>query len=245
MAKKTLKIRFYSDSLGLPRGKEISNNQRYISIFKKYLEDIGYNVEILDRARANYNINDLYQWFSEDNKYFGCNSDITIIQEGIVDCAPRPIPKKFRNIVSKLPKNFRNIIVRFLHNYRPTMQKLGIRYYYIIPKDYYNKYMKLLREASNNSQRVYLFNILPTIDKIEAHSPGLSKSINNYNNIIKNIVRTLDRENVYLIDVYSKLKGRNNYISKYINQKDGHHITVEGNKFYADLLIYKEENFGK
>lgn len=245
MINKYLQVRLYSDSLGLPRGEEILNHQRYISILKKYFEDSGYIVDLIDRARANYNINDLYQWFTEDNKYFGSNADITIIQEGIVDCAPRPIPKKIRNIVSKMPNCIRKSVINFLHNNRSQIQNLGIRYYYITPQVYYDKYMKFVKEASDNSKRVYLFNILPTTDDIEKHSPGLSKSIENYNKIIFNIIKNLNRANVYLIDVYSYVKGNEDNIIKYINQKDGHHITVAGNKFFADLLIQEHIRSGK
>lgn len=234
-------VRFYSDSLGLQRDKDVFLTQRYIYLLKEYWESKKKHIDIQDRARGNSNINDLLKWSIEDKKYFGEKCDVVILQEGIVDCAPRPIPRKVRNIISKMPQIVRNKIISFLHKNRSKMQKLGLKYYYIKPDDYYEKYKIFVTNASLNANRVYLINIAPTNSKTEMQSPGLSNAINQYNQIIEKIVKDLNANNVFLIDVFSLIKNREFEIDNYINKEDGHHITIMAHKLYAEKIIEQEE----
>jgi len=48
------KIRYYSDSLGLPRPNEVNKDERYIEYLISFWKSLNKNVTILERSRANY-----------------------------------------------------------------------------------------------------------------------------------------------------------------------------------------------
>lgn len=239
---KEFTVRFYSDSLGQPRGKDISHDQRYITLLKRFWQKKHANVEILDRSRGDYNIIDLLKWFKEDNRYFGERCDILILHEGIVDCAPRPIPQFIRRCISISPGFIKPTIIKFIHNHRPKMQKIGLKYFYVKPKDYYEYYREFVLLATKISKKVYLVNIAPTNEKTEKQSPGLSKSIKNYNSITQSIANELMAKNLIYIDINRIILEHPAGINRFI-MEDGHHITVEGHQIYANEII-KNESVG-
>jgi len=232
-----LHIRFYADSLGLPRGEEILNDQRYISLLcNHWKEKTNSELFLLDRARGNHKIREILKWLNEDIRYFGNKAEFIILQVGIVDCAPRPIPNYLRNIISRLPRVLRSFAINFLHNNRARIQNFGIKYYYTSTEDFKELYSQFVESASKCAKKVFLVNIAPTNKKTENKSPGLSESIVKYNDIIKEIVGNHKGENVYYVDIYSEIKKHNN-IDKYITIEDGHHITIEGHELYAKEIL--------
>lgn len=237
-------IRLYADSLGLPRPGVVANHERYFSLFTKwYKEKHNCESEVIDHSRSNTTIKDLYAWFIEDNRYFGNKADIIILQEGIVDCAPRPIPRKVRNIISKMPGFLKKRVIKFLHNNRAKLQNFGLKYFIVKPKDFAEEYKKFLKTASETAVRVYVINIVPTNDEIEIQSPGLKKSIDDYNKIISEVVKEIKLKNVFLIDVYEYVKNKIENLNDYVLKEDGHHITKLSHKIYSDKIIENETNY--
>lgn len=235
-------VRLYSDSLGLPRPQlNITNEDRYISILLRYWEcKYGTIPEIIDRARGDMSIMDIYKWFNEDCGYFGKIIDVLIIHNGIVDCAPRPIPLRVRKIVSHFPKILQIPIVNILHKNRSLLLKLGIRYYVTSSKKYYKNYRNLIEKAIPLSKNIYLINIAPTNTITENHSPGFTKSINKYNEIIRRIIDELDNKNIHLIDIHSFISSFDMDIDDLINHNDGHHITKKTHELLAKIIIQME-----
>lgn len=237
-------IRLYADSLGLPRPGVVADDERYFSLFTKwYKEKHNCEPEVIDHSRSNTTIKDLYAWFIEDNRYFGNKADIIILQEGIVDCAPRPIPRKVRNIISKMPGFLKKRVIKFLHNNRAKLQNFGLKYFIVKPKDFAEEYKKFLKTASETAVRVYVFNIVPTNDEIEIQSPGLKKSIDDYNKIISEVVKEMKLKNIFLIDVYEYVKSKIENLNNYVLKEDGHHITKLSHKIYSDKIIENETNY--
>ncbi|MBF0547074.1 MAG: hypothetical protein HQM08_21715 [Candidatus Riflebacteria bacterium] len=176
------------------------------------------------------------------NDYFSpATKNVLILQCGVVDCAPRPLPRWLRGIVSFLPALFQKPVVSFIHNNRPRIQKAGFIFHKTPPLLFTNVYQDFL-ESVKNLERVYVFNIPPTNRKIEKHSPGFTKSIIAYNQIIEDAVKKISQNNIFLLDVYKEItsiKGTKTLI----NEEDGHHITVKGHELYAKLILEREREF--
>ena len=91
-------------------------------------------------------------------------------------------------------------------------------------------------------ERVYVINIPPTNETTEAHTPGFSDSIKLYNELIHNAAQSVPSANVFLIDVFRAIHTMPKGISTHIIKSDGHHITLEGHKLYAHLIMTNEKN---
>lgn len=237
-----MQIRLYGDSLSLPRVNKVEYNQRFISLFLNFLKRTTKEILFIDRARANYTITDLYRWYLEDKKYFGNFSDIIIIQAGVVDCAPRPVPNRIRKLISFLPEKIKVCIIRFLHNNRSKLQKLGFKYFRTNIKKFKEVYSLFINDALKHCNNLYIINIAPTNDEIEHHSPGFKDSIYRYNTALYEIIKNTKSDKLKLVDVYKTLNNQEIKVDKYIFKEDGHHITIEGNKLYAEFLISLKKN---
>lgn len=233
-------VQFYADSLGLARPGYVKLDERYIYLFQKWLQD-KYKEEVFlaDRARGAHTVEALFKWFEEDEGYFAGTKDILIIQEGIVDCAPRPIPLWFRNMVSVMPHPIKFRIIRFLHNKRAFLLKNGFRHFLVSKEKFGACYRTWLQKASKDFKRIYVFNIAPTTAEIETHSPGLTESINAYNAILTDIAASGHIPNLTLINIHDLLK-QTPSIEDYILE-DGHHITALAHRIYAQQLIEHEQ----
>ncbi len=232
-----INIRLYADSLGLPRLNFVTDADRYINLLCDWIikNKKAEKVYLLDRSRANNLIGNLYSYFKEDNTYFD-SADILIIHEGVCDCAPRPVPNKIRNLISRMPDFIRKRIVNSLHNNRAIMQRNGFKFFLTKPKSFYNLYKLWLSELDNIHTQVIIFNIAPTNSRTENHSPGFTQSINSYNVIFDNLSKSIRSKNVHFINVHDVIQTKNN-INNYIIEEDGHHITKMGHQLYFDLLL--------
>jgi hypothetical protein len=235
----SISIRLYSDSLGLPRKGFVSNDNRYINLISDWIikNNIAEKIYLLDRSRANNLISYLFNYFVEDNSYFDA-PDIIIIHEGVCDCAPRPIPKKVRNIISKLPNIIRVKIINFIHNNRSILQKNGFRFVLTKPKTFFYFYKTWISQLSNTNTQVIILNILPTNDKIENQSPGFTENINKFNNIIEKVRKIYNCDNIHFIDI-NKIVSQMPNINDYIIEDDGHHITKKAHELLAKLILEK------
>lgn len=233
--KDTLHVRLYADSLGLPRKDYVSSNERYINLLSDWLaEKQNKKIRVLDNSKANSLITTLYTNFLLDNTYFE-EADILIINEGICDCAPRPIPIRVRNLISRFPAFFRKIVIQLIHDYRPFLQKKGFCYFLTKADLFYSTYKKWLTDLANTKCQVFVFGIAPTNDLTEVQSPGFTKSIEKYNEIIKTIVNEIRAKNIHFMDVNAIIKEQNN-IDEYVIKEDGHHITSLAHNLYFHLI---------
>lgn len=244
---KPLILFIYGDSLGMPRFfNNIYFDKTYPELIQQWykMQKIDQDVYLYNRSQGGVNIEFLHEQFVKDSNYFGdFGEKVLILQCGVVDCAPRPIPAWLRRKISKLPGIVRTPIVEFLHNNRSKILNTGVKWKATFPYRFKSIYRSWLRQAVNEFSRVYIFNILPTIDSIEKHSPGFGRSIKEYNNLIGDTVSFVQTDNLCLIDVYKLIMEDNYNIEKFINNKDGHHLTIEGHKLFRDLFIEREKDF--
>src|SRR5207253_9781073 len=70
-----------------------------------------------------------------------------------------------------------------------------------------NKHTTPTRRSSDLKKfsRIYVVNIAPTIETIEKHSAGFTKSIQRYNQIMQKVIGESGYQNVLLVDVYNNL----------------------------------------
>jgi hypothetical protein len=239
-----LLIRLYGDSLSMPREAE---GIRYFDCFGELLAASlrkalsGTEVSLYNRSYSGPRITDIYETCRADTFFFGSDgNDIAILQCGIVDCAPRPVPPKIRSIVARLPGALRNLIVSFIHRNRASMLRSGLIWRVTPPQAFTVSMIETLKLMLPSFSRVYVINIAPTTAGTEAHSPGLSESIDQYNRLIKDSIAAVGSPNIRLIDVHSAILSQAQPIEQYVSQVDGHHITVRAHQLYAGLILEQE-----
>src|SRR5262249_18582347 len=152
-------------------------------------------VHLYNRSRGGASIARLIEDYQMDAAYFGQQSnDFLIIQCGVVDCAPRPLPTTLRALVSRLPKHLRSKVIRFLHDNRAFFVSKGPTWRVARPSSFMKAYQYWLERAVKECDRIYCVNIAPTTDEIESRSPGFSESIELYNRLIEEAVLSVRSE---------------------------------------------------
>lgn len=229
-------ILYYADSLGLSRDGVVTLGQRYIYLFEQWLRENhpGEDIFIINRARRGNTVDQLYAMYTEDEEYIEGTKDLLIIHEGICDCAPRPVSARMRRFISKLPAFIRIRVVSYLHKNRARILKKGKPHFQVEPEQYEKVLKEWLSAAVKTCKKIILFTIAPTNEAIENHSPGLSASIKNYNEIMKRVAATFPQQ-VIVIDIYPLVSAQEN-IDEYITKEDGHHLTAKAHALYAAQL---------
>jgi hypothetical protein len=237
-------IRLYGDSVSLPReAEDVRYFESYGELLASGLRNLlsGTEVYLYNRSYSGPKITDIYETCRSDGFFFGAaGNDIGILQCGIVDCAPRPLPPKVRSIVSRLPAAVRTRIVSFIHTYRASMLRTGLIWRVTPPNRFLENFMATLKLAAPNFSRIYVINIAPTTAATEAHSPGLSESISHYNSLIENAVCAVAAPNIRVIDVHKLISSQSSEIENFISRIDGHHISAAAHRLYADAILAHE-----
>lgn len=236
-----LLLRVYGDSLSLPRPADgVFHGDVYPELIRDALEAAhpGLRVSVWNRSRGGASIGELHTSYRQDSAYFDlAEPSILVIQCGIVDCAPRPVPPGVREKIGRLPTLLRWLVAKCLHVARPFLLRAGIRWRATESDDFEHRLLAWIRDACSGKARVYVVNIAPTLPAIDAHSPGLADSIHAYNEAIR---RAAGAGGAVLIDVYGAIRSQPEGSGDHINRQDGHHITRRGHRLYADMLLAAE-----
>ena len=239
---KSILIRVYGDSLSMPRHQYgIPYYETYPELFKKKLKKkfSGFDVNLYNRSQGGNDIRKLFKTIAKDCAYFFNNNlEIIIIQSGIVDCAPRPVPQRVRLIIEKIKNQFlKKKIISYIHAHRANFIKIkGDKpFRKTNPSDYKIFLDRMIRLLNGKNNNILLINIPPTFDHLNQRSPGLQSSIKIYNHIIKKTINNINSEDIKLADIYTFINNDPNGLKKYIS--DGIHITKEAHKLYCDLLM--------
>jgi hypothetical protein len=233
-----LRVRLYGDSLALPRPNYVKSGDRYIAgLSSWWLGQEGVRrIDLCDHAKGSSTVADLYQWFQHDNGYYDESGDVLIIQCGIVDCAPRPVPRWLRRRIPKLPAVLRKPTIQFLHNNRARILAATGGWQQLNAAEFRLFYGRWLAEAVNNFSRIYVINIAPTNQATEVRSPGFTRSIAEYNAIISDVLASLKRDNVFLIDVNALIGKDSENIDNFIVSEDGHHLTALSHQLITEAI---------
>lgn len=198
----------------------------------------GHPVRLYNRARGAATLPVLFADYERDNGYFGeGDNQILVVQVGIVDCAPRPVPPWLKQRIAQAPPRLRAAIVRRIHDNRARVLRAGLAWRDTSPEVFANVYRRWLEHASGRFARVLVINIAPTTERMEKHSPGLASSIVRYNELISNAVIAAGQKRVRLVDVYSSLMNHSGGLGEVVNETDGHHITERGHTLYHERLL--------
>ena len=235
---KIFKVALYGDSLACPRHGVLKSHERYIALIETFFRSKLFDFfEIRDKATGGVTLPQLYGQYCQDNTYFSLPGDVLIIHSGIVDCAPRPISESMRAKISMLPPFIRNIIISYIHKNRSRLILKGKKIVKTNKVTFINTLDSFLESAISNYKKVLIVNICPTTDEFERRSPGLTDSINLYNNLISDIIKKKDSPKVLLIDIYKEISNNKNNIEDYIVKEDGHHIRPVTHKIIAEKII--------
>jgi hypothetical protein len=194
---------------------------------------------LYNRSSGGITIDKLFDCYLSDSFYFGQTPQYLIIQCGIVDCAPRPIPRIARNLLSMAPGPLRLVVARGLHHARPYLLRAGIKWHLTGPRRFRSILSRFLGHAVQQCERTFVYNIAPTLPELETHSPGLRESIAAYNLLIEETVRAVANASIKLIDVYSAICAtgkEHSYVSI-----DGIHLTAAGHRLYAQRLLEAQQ----
>jgi hypothetical protein len=234
--------RVYADSLAMPRADTgVGLHLTYPELLRTHLQEHGVDATVLNRARGGITLSALVELYLADSGYFGSTTrGVVILQCGIVDCAPRPIPLWARHGVSRLPGHIRGPIVGILHRNRARILNSGIQFRFTRPAEFRKRYAEMIRRASDHCEHVYAIGIAPTIPGTDSHSPGLSASIRLYNSLVEDAIREQRNSNITILDVGNAIKQTGRPTSDFINPVDGHHLTAEGHRLYATLVACAE-----
>jgi lysophospholipase L1-like esterase len=240
--KTKLLIQVYGDSLSMPRSEDsIYHADVYPELLRDLIETAHSKnrVSIYNRSSGGASIDALHERYIQDSVYFG-NEDrrILVIQCGIVDCAPRPVPPKVKTMISRLPLPLRWAVAKFLHLARPVLLRAGFRWRTTEIESFSATLEKWLRRAMRACDRIYVINIAPTISTTAAHSPGLAASINDYNQAIAKVVTNAASAMIVLVDVNAAIQDAAS--AEYVNSVDGHHITASAHRLYAKMIYALE-----
>lgn len=236
-------IRVYGDSLSLPRASGgVTYRQTYSEVVADGIREQfpALALSCYNRSGGGLTVTELHERYLHDCSYFGTPQHQTIvIQCGVVDCAPRPLPAFLRRLIGNLPGRIRAPITGILHRSRPWLLQAGLSWRLTPPHRFRQALSRWLAHAATQSERVYVLNIAPTIPSVAAHSPGFERSIVAYNALIAAAVAATPSDVVILIDVHEAIT-RMGDVTPWISASDGHHLTAEGNLLYSELLLQHE-----
>lgn len=234
-------IRVVGDSLSMPRATEgIAYRQTYAELVRERVQALNRyrSVDLYNRSRGGARIETLWEDFKIDSFAFGGNGgELLVIQSGVVDCAPRPVSRVIRKGIGLLPSGLKTRAIKFLHDNRAALLSKGFVFRETPPQKFAELYATWIAQACAEFKWVYAINVAPTNDLIEGRSPGFGASVRQYNSIIAQVCGASGKSNVRVIDVHQAVLQSAGGVSRYINAKDGHHLTAEGHRLYCDLIF--------
>lgn len=233
-------VRLYGDSLGLPRYQDgIHFSATYAELFCAWLrtEQGVKRVSLYNRSQGGATAPQLARLATEDNSYFGpAAPQLLILQCGICDCAPRPVPLGLRRLIGRLPGCLQRPVIRLLHRYRPWLQRHGCVWRHTDAEPFRRAVTAWIRESAEFARAVFVVNIAPPTQAGEAHSPGLVAGVNEYNKLLQASVASVGSDRVVLVDVHATLLASVGTLERCVNQADGHHLSMSGHELYFAML---------
>lgn len=220
-------IRCYGDSVALPRVKEGQNLEDTYPLLVADVLEAGVWV----RSQPNGTVIDARGQVEVDGGYLGPReSDVIVVQVGVVDCAPRPLPPRVRAGVGRLPGPFRALIISGIRRNRQFLTKGAA--HQVVPLARFEIELGILAaDASIASALTVLLTIAPPNRWFSDRSPALREQIDAYNTAIRAIAKTAPRTEV--LDVHDLFAGE----EERLMTSDGHHFTRDAHAMVAEALV--------
>lgn len=216
---KTLMI--IADSVAMPRPElRSAYEETWPSLLKQAMPDWN----IIENCRGGRTSAELLNLLNTSVLYY--KPDILLIQLGIVDCAYRALLPQELELLEKFPllPHLTRPLVKYFHHGITKLRRRNL----ISADDFYGHIVRFLQRLGNAQTIVYFIGILPPGKYMVNKNFGVRQNIMNYNKIL----RHLNYSNCF-IDT-SALDGD-------CLLPDGHHLSVEGHKKMASLILERLE----
>lgn len=223
----------YSDSLAFRRpGQSPDLRFTYPFLFSQLIEsELGIRTNLVMRGGGGVRIRDIAQVIKRDIGYFGGDEkvlNIAVLQFGIVDCAPRPFTYVLSPVLRKIPFLGPNILAA-LSRHRRGLQNLW-SYAVTSRTAFRREYASIVYACRSVHIRTLAVGLpLPPLS-IEHRSPGFRRNASLYNELIRDVIP----------ESFCDIEGdMTESMRDALLLADGHHLTEEGHRFYAERLFAK------
>ncbi|MCO5949298.1 SGNH/GDSL hydrolase family protein [Mucilaginibacter flavidus] len=205
-------ITIIGDSLAYNRPDGLDNNLRWPALLKEKLP--GYQINNLSLGSST----------SDRFRKVGAllsDTDILIVQIGIVDCAPRLFTMLENKIIARLPSFISKRIIAQVKKKRTQSTNRS----YVKPEIFERNLLELFNTFA---RKVVLYvKILPAGKRFVSLNPTIQSAITQYNAIIDKCAK--DYKHVHLIDL--KLNDIDDY-----TLEDGYHLNAKGHLLISELI---------
>jgi lysophospholipase L1-like esterase len=230
-------ILVYGDSLSLPRViDKVAVRDTYPELLAESQSSLSMKAYVANRGEGGKTINDHWKHYINDLNFFEfLGNDILIIHAGMVDCAPRPLPQKWRRRLERQPKFIREPIISFIKNNRPLMLKKGFVFYKVEPALFKQRIEEWLEHAAQRFRHVAVIPMPPIGQAAEDLSPGWRGNIVLYNKILADAVARHEK-GVYFVPLYDWLSQSEELFEKCISPLDGYHLLRDGHRLIFEFI---------
>lgn len=236
----------YGDSMCMPNvDDQVAVEDTYPELLAEYQNARGAKARVYSRGEGGRTINDHWARYVADRNFFSASKDdLLIIHAGMVDCAPRPLPQKWRRRLERQPAFIRKPIVYFIKNNRPLLLKRGFVFYKTDPPVFKKRIEEWLDHASKLYAHIAVVAIPPIGQAAEDLSPGWRSNVILYNKIMAEAVARHPR-GVYFVPIYDALAQSEEKFNECITPRDGYHLLKKGHQLIRDLIVsFLEANRG-
>jgi hypothetical protein len=234
----------YGDSMCLPNiADQVAVEDTYPELLADYQKAHGFDARVYSRGEGGRTINDHWARYEADRLFFSTGpGDLLIIHAGMVDCAPRPLPQKWRRRLERQPGFIRKPIVSFIKNNRPWLLNRGFVFYKTDPPLFKKRIEDWLDHATRLYSHIAVIAIPPIGQSAEDLSPGWRQNIVLYNRLLADAVAR-HSSGVYFVPIYETLSQSEEKFNECVTPRDGYHLLKKGHLLIRDLIVgFLEKN---
>jgi len=191
--------------------------------------NLGCRTNLLVRGGGGLTVKRIREIVEQDSGYLGGDDqalNIAVLQFGIVDCAPRPITYVLSPFLRSLPVVGPKILASLI-KHRRGLQNLCS--YNATSKGRFKKeYAAIIYICNSVHIRTLAVGMPIPPFSIEHRSPGFRRSAAIYNELIRDVIPES------FCDIEQHMTES---LREFLLLSDGHHLTEEGHRFYAETLF--------
>jgi acyl-CoA thioesterase-1 len=203
-----------ADSLAAERPDNINNDKRW-------------PILLLNNSKSKVRLINLAKGFSTSKRLKKVStqnlndSDVAIIQLGIVDCTPRIFHKIETQLIARIPKVIRNKIIKITKKYRKRSKTRS----YVSLSDFEKNFTFFIKKFK---KKIIIIKILGASTKFNEMNPMAFESIKDYNHVLDSLNNIYD--NIYFVEIPV------DKIDCY-TLNDGYHLNEIGHNYISNKLI--------
>jgi lysophospholipase L1-like esterase len=150
--------------------------------------------------------------------------DLTVLQVGVVDCAPRLFSRNEQRLLRRLPGRLRAAVISHRSaKRRELIRKAPMRRVYTAP-DAFRRHVASFASQARESSMLVVVPILADFERMDEKSPGFSENVHRYNRFLEEAARASGGQWV------------DSTLSAKHFCRDGYHPNVLGHRLLADAI---------